>query len=120
MYRKDVYKLTFNAVAQISTQDSAIQDYSSIYHSDIAVFGRGYTIWINHTDLAVVAPDEFELPKSPDNVFTFARLASITLVNESYSSYLYHQINGTTFAEEQWDGILEAWTATEYIPISYS
>lgn len=100
-----------------------IQDYNSIHQSDIALFGEAYSIWINHTrPVVVVQPDyvpPLVIPKPPDNAFPFARLASITLADESYS-YLYHQINGTTFAEEQWDGILQAWTATEYIPISYS
>ena len=107
----------------MTTQDTAIQDYNSILQSDIAWFGEGYFIWINHTRPVVVVQDYFETtlgtPKPPDNVFNFTRLASITLADESYS-YLYHQINGTTLAEEQWDGILQAWTATEYISISYS
>ena len=106
-----------------TTQNSVIQDYSSIHQSDIAVFGQGFTIWINHTRPVVDVQDYVGPPiaplKPPNNKFPFARLASITLADGSYS-YLYHQINGTTFAEEQWDLIQQAWTATEYISISYS
>ena len=36
----------------------------------------------------------------PDNVFPFARLASVTTLDASFT-YLYHQMNGTTFAEEE-------------------
>ena len=84
--------------------DLTIQGYSSIYQSDIAWFGNGCTIWINHTEPVVNVPDISEsplgTPKPPNNVFPLARLASITLANEPYS-YLYHQINSTTFAKEQ-------------------
>ena len=118
-----IIKLTSNVAEPFTTQNSEIPNYSSIHQSDIALFGEGHTIWINHTRPVVVAHDfpEHPLgdPKPPDIVFPLARLASITLVDQSYS-YLYHQINGTTLAEEQWDGILQAWTATEYISISYS
>ena len=118
-----IIKLISNIAGSTTTQNTAIQDYNSIPQSDIAWFGKGYTIWINHTRPVVVVQDfiapTLETPKPPDNVFPLARLASITLADQSYS-YLYHQINGTTFAEEQWDGVLQAWTATEYISISYS
>ena len=100
--------------------DSTIQDYSSIYQSDIAIFGDGNIILINDTrPVLVVVDSALGAPKPPNNLFPLARLASITLTDGSYS-YLYHQINGTTFAEEQWDNAFGAWTATEYIPISYS
>ena len=102
------------------TRNSTIQDYTSIHQSDIAQFGVGYAIWINHTNPAVVVQDNSEkAPKPPDKAFPFARLASITSADDSYT-YLYHQINGTTFAEEQWDIAIKAWTATEHISISCS
>ena len=55
----------------------------------------------------------------PNNIFPFARLASVTLADES-TTFLYHQMNGTTFAEEQWDASENAWVGTEYITISNS
>ena len=75
-------------------------------------------MWITNAKPAVLIQNKYSIPELPDNVFPFTRLASMTLADESYT-YLYHQINGTTFAEEQWDNVLGAWTATEYIPISY-
>lgn len=40
----------------------------------------------------------------PNNLFPFPRLASVTLPDQS-ATFIYHQINGTTFAEEQWDNL---------------
>ena len=54
------------------------------------------------------------LPATPMSSFPFARLASVT---SSSTTFLYHQINGTTFAEEQWDELGYAWGATEYISV---
>ncbi|CAD6587164.1 MAG: hypothetical protein ASARMPREDX12_002766 [Alectoria sarmentosa] len=92
-------------------------DYSLIHQSDIAVFGQGTVIWINYTNPVII--EGFGSPPLPDNVFPFTRLASFTLADYPFT-YLYHQINGTTFAEEQWDDTFQAWTATQYITISYS
>ena len=100
------------------TQKPATQNESSVQQSDITIFNKEYFIWITNGKPAVLIPSEEPVPKLPDNAFPFTRLASLTLADGSY--YLYHQINGTTFAEEQWDGTLQAWTATEYISISYS
>ena len=84
------------------TESSADQDYSSIYQSDIALLGQeGFLLWINYTEVVIVKEiDQVDQHKPPDNMFPFARLASLTLADGSYS-YLYHQINGTTLAEEQ-------------------
>ena len=117
-------KLTSNEAGTAIPQLNATQDYSSIHESDIAWFGESYTIWINHTRPVVVVVQNEDggplgSPTPPDNTFPFTRLASITLADDSYT-YLYHQINGTTLAEEQWDNTVGAWTATEYISISYS
>ena len=100
------------------TQRPVTQNESSVQQSDIAVFNEGYIIWITNAKPAVLIQGEYPVPTLPDNAFPFTRLASITLADGSY--YLYHQINGTTLVEEQWDGVLQAWTATEYISISYS
>lgn len=75
-------------------------------------------MWINDTQpvswsLGVPEPD------LPGNAFPFARLASVTLADQS-ATFLYHQINGTTFAEEQWDNLLGAWAPSEYITVSDS
>ena len=53
----------------------------------------------------------------PNNTFPFARLASVTLADQS-ATFLYHQIDGRTLAEEQWDDISDTWLPTEHITIS--
>ncbi len=101
----------------MTQRSTAIQDYSSINQSDIALFGA-FAIWINRTQPVIVTFDKDQNTTPPDSAFPYTRLASITLSDLSFT-YLYHQINGTTFAEEQWDDLAQAWTATEYINISY-
>lgn len=86
---------------------------TSIHQSDIAVFGSFNAIWINGTQPIIVNPHDAE----PDSVFPFARLASVTLADQS-ATFLYHQLNGTTFAEEQWDNSLNDWLPSEYITVS--
>jgi len=55
----------------------------------------------------------------PENAFPFSRLASITSTDGS-ATYLYHQMNGTTLAEEQYDASLNIWLPTVYITVSNS
>ncbi|KAM0800260.1 hypothetical protein BDR22DRAFT_256058 [Usnea florida] len=92
-----------------------VQDSSSITQSDIALFGRDYALWINQTRPTILDSDPSVL--LPNNTFPFSRLASTTSPDFAYT-YLYHQINGTTFAEEQWDSSMQTWTTT-YLPVSY-
>ncbi|KAF6220117.1 hypothetical protein HO133_003248 [Letharia lupina] len=68
-------------------------------------------MWVNGDDSFTASTDA----ALPDNAFPFARLASVTLADQS-TTFLYHQINGTTFAEEQWDASPGAWIAAIYLP----
>lgn len=84
------------------------------------MFGLQYAIWINGTKPVLYTSDGGAPDNAlPDNAFLFARLASVTLADGS-ATFLYHQINGTTFAEEQWDDSLTAWIPSEYITVSGS
>lgn len=110
-----------NGPLQFSLSSSSTSgSYSSIRQSDVALFGSGYAMWINGTQPAffpgIIA---FELPQLPDNAFPFTRLASVSSADRK-STFLYHQINGTTFAEEQWDSIAFAWTTSAYFTVSGS
>lgn len=80
--------------------------------------GYFFAIWVNDTRPAVV---NFNPPTNtaPAGPFPFKRLASITLANQT-ESYLYHQINGTTLAEEQYLPSLNQWITTSYITIPSS
>lgn len=89
--------------------------YTSRLQSDIALFSPGVAIWINGTQPVTTKAGV----KTPRNPFPFARLASTTLADASLT-FLYHQMNSTTIAEEQWDGTIRDWVSTEYITISDS
>lgn len=97
-----------------SSTNSSIRDFSAVHQSDIALFGRAAAVWINRTEPVV----EFGagIP-APDSTFPFTRLASVTLADYSFT-FLYHQINSTTFAEEQWDEEVRDWGIPQYITVS--
>ena len=89
-------------------------DYDSIRRSDIATFSTQYFIFINGTQ-PVTGPQAPTIPGLPKAPFPFSRLASATFQS---ITYLYHQINGTTFAEEQWNDEESFWGTPEYINVS--
>ena len=94
------------------------QNYDLFRQSDVAMFGSFFAMWVNGTQPVNIVQDTPNTG-TPDNLFPFARLASVTLADQS-ASFLYHQINGTTFAEEQWDSSLGTWLPSVYITISDS
>ena len=71
-------------------------------------------VWVNGTKVSPVRADDYfddYLGNGvPQASFPFTRLASTNSRGES--SYLYHQINGTTLAEEQYDFSLHEWVTT--------
>ena len=79
------------------------------------MFGSEFFIWINGTQPVSGGYVDPDPPATPMSLFPFARLASATFQS---TTYLYHQINGTTIAEEQWDEVESAWEATEYVNLS--
>ncbi len=100
-----------------STPNSEEYNLTSIHQSDIALFGSQYGIWINGTQPVLIRLGPSPVPpRVPDNEFPFTGLASVSSTDGS-ATYLYHQMNGTTFAEEQWDDSLEAWLSPEYITV---
>ena len=76
-------------------------------------------MWINDTQPALIPTEDTENATLPSNEFPFRRLASVAATDGS-ATYLYHQMNGNTFAEEQWDDSLQEWLKTEYITVSDS
>ena len=95
--------------------------YNSIQQSDIALFNTFYGIWINGTQPVLINNLDLAsvLVSLPVNEFPFKRLASVNSTDGS-TTYLYHQINGSTFAEEAWDDKSQAWLPPEYIIVSDS
>lgn len=115
-------KLTNPLGWETSTTSNQVNfENSDFIESDLVMIsppGYLFAIWVNGTRPAVINfnPATNTAPVGP---FPFRRLASITLANQT-ESYLYHQINGTTLAEEQYLPSLNQWITTSYITISSS
>lgn len=105
---------TIAASIESSSMITSIRDYSSVPQSDVALFGRAAAIWINRTQPVVNLAAGFP---GPDSMFPFTRLASATLADSSFT-FLYHQVNSTTLAEEQWDEEAGEWVGPQYINVS--
>lgn len=99
--------------AEIPAHFSA-SDYDPVHQADIATIVNGTeSIWVNGTKPTVFYGQKVNMPVTS---FPFARLASVSTSDGSVT-YLYHQMNGTTFAEEQWDKSVKDWGSTTYINI---
>ena len=108
---------------------AGIFDYSGIKDSDLAIIGLGaFVIWINGTKPAVILNNNddnnthaslSDFQPVPDAAFPFKRLASL-VSSDKNTAYLYHQINETTFAEEQYDLLLTDWNPSTYITVPNS
>ena len=97
-----------------------IRDDSSISRSDLAVFGSwaSCALWIDNTSAVVSSTKPLQRYKcvEPAAAFPYARLASVTLLDQT-ETFLYHQMNGTTLAEEHFTTELNMWLPTQYITI---
>ena len=97
-----------------SDNDDFPGNYSLFPQSDIVFPG----FWINGTRLALLqgygAPNILD---SSPNKFPFKRLAQVT-PSESSITYLYHQMNSTTFSEEQFDYGLYQWLPPTYFTVA--
>lgn len=91
--------------------------------SDLVMFmppGIVFGVLGDGTQPAVIGfnpPNTSYLHTAPAGPFPFKRLASITMANQT-ESYLYHQINGTVLAEEQYLPGLNQWVTSSHITIS--
>lgn len=97
------------------TFSTSNMDLDSLRQSDILMIGASSTlVWVDDARLIAGDADGESLGALPDNPFPFARLASISIGD---FTYLYHQINETTFAEEQYDSTLGRWLEPAYITV---
>lgn len=83
-------------------------DSDFIQHSDILVLDLNlhlYGFWVKgstlmpFTDISTIFSS---LPTLPMSSFPFTRLAGLSDANSS-TVFIYHQLNASTFAEDQWD-----------------
>ena len=70
-------------------------------------------IWINKSQ-PVTEDTILNLPK---HTFPFTRLASASTL-DNRTTFLYHQMNGTTFAEEAYDASVGEWSEPTYINVT--
>ena len=121
--------ITYESLANASRGDfvygpdeTLLKDHISVKcpntrNLDLAYLDTGggvLAVWVNGTNLYPISKFVFSRTAVPQTSFSFTRLASINLPGES--CYLYHQINDTTLAEEQYDFSLDQWFTT-YITV---
>ena len=96
-------------------ESSDAYSYLSVEESDLAIinFGSGtFAFWINGTTPSLLGYNGASSDNVGPNVsFPFKRLASIN-PPEHETSYVYHQIDGTTLAEEYYEYSLSQWLST--------
>ena len=117
------YQSWANASRGFFTRTSEQYDFAesnSLIYPSIRSFDFAYlntdeatmAVWVNGTNVYPISVDEEYSGKVvPQVSFPFTRLASINLPGKS--CYLYHQINDTTLAEEQYDFSLHEWLTTD-------
>lgn len=75
-----------------------------------------YILWVNNTRLSYVSgfgSPKMSLESSP---FPFPRIGGFSLLNTT-SFFLYHQLNNTAFAEDEWDSHSDQWAASTEVSI---
>ena len=102
------------ALSQYNLAESNSFNYPSTKGFDFAFVSDDLAIWVNGTKAYPIEKYDNSGNVVPQVSFPFTRLASINLPEKS--CYLYHQINGTTLAEEQYDFSLHEWVTT-YITV---
>ena len=91
-------------------------DIDSLQQSDMAVIimnDQQDVIWVNKSKAEAL----HNTGNVPKNTFPFARLASAT-TSDNQTTFLYHQMNETTFAEESFQVSMGEWGDTTYINVA--
>ena len=75
---------------------------------------RAFGFWVKNQALTALLSDPFSsVPTSPQSPFPFSRLAGMIPVNGS-DFFIYHQLNASSFAEDQWDDSLGGWISNSF------
>lgn len=75
--------------------------------------GGDYGFWVNGSVLISFTAHRETRPGSPKSPFPFTRLAGTRKDNDT-SLFIYHQLNASTFAEEQWDITEGGWISNTF------
>ena len=101
MHYTTLYTELFRGIIVRLVSTPSSKDYISIHQSDIAIFGSDHGIWINGTHPALISTEYTGTVSTfSSNEFLFKKFVNITLTDGS-AIYLYHQMNGAIFVEEQ-------------------
>lgn len=102
------------------SQGSPIFASQYIKNSDIAIIsdGTAFSVWVENAKLVQLELGEGAKTRPmPQASFPFTRLASASHNIRSPTTFLYHQIDGSTFAEEQWDDSVQFWLSPVNISV---
>ena len=88
----------------------------AIEQSDIAFMDGplGFVLWVDDNRLAFLYTGKIASIPLLDSPFPYARLATSL---DSSILYLYHQLNGCTFVEDQWNASSSGWAESTHINI---
>ena len=104
-----------NGVDESDTYEKDAYSYRNIEESDLAIIDYGYgsfAVWINGTKPSLLGYNYISDENFGPNVaFPYKRLAVIPSPEQN-TSYLYHQIDEATLAEERYDYSLNRWLST--------
>ena len=91
-------------------------NFSGIKDSDLVLASPlQFAVWVRGTEPIILNNYGVETP-APNVSFPFRRLAGVTSSDQA-AYFLYHQIDGTTFAEEQFDASSSDWLPSSNITI---
>lgn len=94
--------------------------FKNVSQTDITILEGGQAMWINDTNLQGDPGPGFEfdtmpVPKTP---FPYRRMGSAVAANGT-QTHVYHQLNGSVFAEEFWNGT-GFWEASRNVSVGIS
>lgn len=109
-----IISLDLNTVHNAQSHSSFLNQ--SIEQSDIAAM-PGFVVFVQKSELSFLWIGGLDTAPMPRSSFPFTRLAKAFSVNDSTVTFLYHQLDTSTFAEEQWDTSIGDWLPTTNISI---
>ncbi|MCJ1384309.1 hypothetical protein MMC17_007425 [Xylographa soralifera] len=111
------YAITFSLGLPFSASPYSTMDFTQGYITNTSSSLNSFLFYVNGTKLesSPLQPATSEGPpiSPPLSPFPFTRLANTVGLTADTSQviYLYHQINETTIAEDQWDIVNGKWTS---------
>ena len=103
----------------LATVQSPIFEVVDADHTDFCALGDGEVLWFNGSTPTILdSSDNFDLPV-PNVTFPYRHFGSTYGVNAT-QTYVYHQVNDSTIAEEVWEKQSSLWQRSKNISIEVS